>query len=282
MGAGAQPALDRNTQLTDQNYRFLAEYLQRESGIVLEAGKHYLLESRLTPVVRRHSLTNLNDLCSVLQTHPHSPVHREVVEAMTTNETMFFRDSALWDELKTTIFPELVEVRKQTRRLRFWSAASSSGQEAHSIAIALMEMGLSGWDIQILGTDLSHQMVERARKGQYSQLEVNRGMPTPLLVKYFCRDGLHWRIKDDVHRFARFQQLDLRQKLSSLGPFDIVLCRNVLIYFDLPTKQRILREIRQTIFRGGYLVLGSAETTLNVDNSFRRRPLTRASFYQVD
>ena len=201
---------------------------------------------------------------------------------MTTNETMFFRDSALWDELKTTIFPELVEVRKQTRRLRFWSAASSSGQEAHSIAIALMEIGLGGWDIQILGTDLSHQMVERARKGQYSQLEVNRGMPTPLLVKYFYRDGLHWRIKDDVQRFVRFQQLDLRQKLSSLGPFDIVLCRNVLIYFDVPTKQRILREIRQTIFRGGYLVLGSAETTLNVDNSFRRRPLTRASFYQVD
>jgi chemotaxis protein methyltransferase CheR len=272
----------RAGELTENNYRFLREHLYRESGIVLENGKHYLLESRLVPLVKRHSLETLNELCGVLQRNPHSQLHREVVEAMTTNETMFYRDNALWEDLKTTILPELVSDRKAIRRLRFWSAASSSGQEAHSLAIALLEMGLSSWDIQILGTDLSQQMVERAAQGQYSQLEVNRGMPTPLLVKYFVRDGLHWQIKDEPRRFVRFQQLDLRRKHHALGPFDIVFCRNVLIYFDVPTKQKILKEVRQTIFRGGYLVLGSAETTLNVDESFKRRPLVRSSFYQVD
>jgi chemotaxis protein methyltransferase CheR len=161
------------------------------------------------------------------------------------------------------------------RKLRFWSAASSSGQEAHSLAIALMEMGLASWDIQILGTDLSTQMVERARQGRYSQLEANRGMPTQLLVRYFVRDGLHWQVREEARRYVRFQQLDLRQKLTTFGPFDIVFCRNVLIYFDLETKRKILKEIRRTISPGGYLVLGSAETTLNLDDSFKRRPMAR-------
>jgi len=279
MGATVQNPL---AQLTEQNYCFLRDHLYRESGIVLGAGKQYLLESRLLPLVKRHALTTLNELCGALQKSPHSTLHREVVEAMTTNETMFFRDKTLWDDLKTVIFPEVIAYRKQLRRLRFWSAASSSGQEAHSLAIALLEMGLSGWDIQIVGTDLSQQMVERARQAQYSQLEVNRGMPTGLLIKYFVRDGLHWRVKDEIRRMVRFQQYDLRQRLSSFGPFDIVFCRNVLIYFDVPTKQKILREIRQTIFGGGYLVLGSTETTLNVDDSFKRKPSVKASFYQVE
>jgi chemotaxis protein methyltransferase CheR len=273
--------LESSPQLTEQNYAFLRDHLYRESGLVLDAGKHYLLESRLLPIVKRNGLGTLNDLCGILQKNPPNHLYREVVEAMTTNETMFFRDSALWEDLRSTILPELIGIRKQTRRLRFWSAASSSGQEAHSLAIALLEMGLAAWDIQILGTDLSQQMVERAQKAQYSQLEVNRGLPTPLLVKYFARDGLHWRVKDEARRWLRFQQLDLRKKLDSFGPFDIVFCRNVLIYFDVPTKQKILKEIRQTIFKGGYLVLGSAETTLNVDATFVRRPVVRASFYQA-
>jgi chemotaxis protein methyltransferase CheR len=224
----------------------------------------------------------LAELCRILQQDPRSELHREVIEALTINETMFFRDHALWDELKATILPELLAERKSSRRLRFWSAAASSGQEAHSLGITLLEMGLEGWDIQILGTDLSQQMVERARTARYTQLEVNRGMPTPLLVKYFVRDGLYWHLRENATRFIRFQQLDLRQKLSCFGPFDIVFCRNVLIYFDVPTKQRVLREIRSTIFRGGYLVLGSAETTINVDSSFKRRSQVKASFYQVE
>ena len=281
MAAGAKPALETSVKLTELNYRFLKDYLYRESGIVLEPGKQYLIESRLGPLVKRYGLGSLNDLCISLQGNHHEHLQREVVNAMTTNETMFFRDTALWEELRGAILPELVAGAKRLHKLRFWSAASSSGQEAHSLAIALLEMGLSGWDIQIIGTDLSTHMVERATQGVYSQLEINRGMPTNLLVKYFVRDGLHWRVTPETHRHIRFQQLDLRKIPTTFGPFNMVLCRNVLIYFDMDTKREILKKIRQTMAPGGYLVLGSAETTLNVDESFKRRPMARASFYQV-
>jgi len=281
MSAAVQTVPDRSAELTEPNYQFLREHLYRESGIVLDNGKNYLLECRLIPLLKRQKLSSLNELCTWLQRNPKDSLHRDVVEAMTTNETMFFRDLGLWQELKNTILPELIEYRKDTRRLRFWSAASSSGQEAHSLAIALIEMGLSGWDIKILGTDFSMQMVERARLGQYSQLEVNRGLPAPYLIKYFTRNGLQWQVKDEVKRWTSFEQLDLRQKLATYGPFDIVFCRNVLIYFDVPTKQKILQEIRGTMFHGGHLILGGAETVLNLDTSFERRPLGRASFYRA-
>ena len=271
---------NQSTVLTPQNYRFLQDHLYRQSGIVLENDKDYLVESRLMPIVKQHKLATLNDLCLLLQ-RTDDGLHHQVVEAMTTNETMFFRDPSLWDELKKVILPELVEQRKQLRRLRFWSAASSSGQEAHSLSMALLEMGLRDWDVQIIGTDLSQRMVERAGTGLYSQLEVNRGVPAPYLVKYFVRNGLQWQVKDEIKRWTRFQKLDLRQKLNTFGPFDIVFCRNVLIYFDVPTKRQILKEIRGTVFRGGYLVLGGAETTLNLDDSFERIPQMRASFYRV-
>jgi len=281
MATGAKPALTAPAKLTELNYRFLKDYLYRESGIVLEAGKEYLIDSRLSPLVKRHGVGSLNELCLLLQGNHHVHLNREVVEAMTTNETMFFRDTALWEELRGAILPELIAGSKQLRRLRFWSAASSSGQEAHSLAIALLEMGLGGWDLQIVGTDLSTQMVERASQGVYSQLEINRGMPANLLIKYFVRDGLQWRVKPELHRYVRFQQYDLRQTSSTLGPFNLVFCRNVLIYFDVDTKKEILKRVRQTMAPGGYLVLGSAETTLNIDDSFKRRPMARASFYQL-
>ncbi|MGB9199517.1 MAG: protein-glutamate O-methyltransferase CheR [Terriglobales bacterium] len=281
MSAVAQTVMDRGAELTDLNYQFLKEYLYRESGLVLDNGKNYLLESRLIPILKRQKLTTLNDLCVSLQRNPKNSLHREVVEAMTTNETMFFRDPDLWHELKATVLPELIEYRKDSKRLRFWSAASSSGQEAHSLSMALLEMGLGGWDIKILGTDFSQQMVERASSGQYSQLEANRGLPAPYLVKYFTRNGLQWHIKEEVKRWVRFEQLDLRQKLGALGPFDIVFCRNVLIYFDVPTKQKILKEVREALCRGGHLILGSAETVLNLDTSFERRPIGKASFYRA-
>ena len=281
MSSVAPTDVDHSAELSEPNYQFLKEHLYRGSGMVLENGKNYLLECRLIPIVKRQKLSGLNELCSLLQRNPKDILHREVVEAMTTNETMFFRDSALWQELRATILPELIEHRKDTRKLRFWSAASSSGQEAHSFAMALLELGLVDWDIRILGTDLSSQMVERARLGQYSQLEVNRGLPAAHLVKYFMRNGLQWQIKDEVKRLVRFEQLDLRQQLNGYGPFDIVFCRNVLIYFDVNTKQQILKAIRGTLFPGGHLILGSAETVLNLDNSYERRSLARASFYRA-
>ncbi len=271
------------SEITPQNYRFLQEHLYRESGIVLDNDKHYLLESRLAPILAQRGLSSLNDLCATLQRNSADLLHREVVEAMTTNETSFFRDPGCWSALKAEILPALIAQRKDVRRLRFWSAACSSGQEAYSLSMTLLEMGLEDWDIQILGTDLSRQVVDKAIAARYSQLEVGRGMPTPLLVKYFERLNLQWQPKAAVRRLARFEVLDLRKSLRTLGPFDLVLCRNVLIYFDVLTKEQILAEIRGTIFRGGHLVLGSAETTFatKAEALFERRQTGQVTFYRV-
>jgi chemotaxis protein methyltransferase CheR len=166
------------------------------------------------------------------------------------------------------------------RRLSFWSAASSSGQEAYSLAMMLLEMGLEGWKLEILGTDLSEKMVEKARSGRYLHIEVNRGLPASHLAKYFVRQGTEWQLKEEVRRLTRFQQFDLRQSMNSFGPFDIVLCRNVLIYFDVETKKKILNQIAGTLPHGGYLLLGAAETTLNLSDAFERRFIDGATFYQ--
>jgi chemotaxis protein methyltransferase CheR len=264
-----------------ENYAYLQDRIYAESGIVLEADKHYLLESRLMPIVRKEHYSSLDELCSNIRSHSAPELLKQVVEAMTTNETLFFRDASPFEAMRTQIIPQLKEERAQSRKLRFWSAAASSGQEAYSLAMALLEMDLGSWDIEILGTDLSEQILDRARAAKYMQIEVNRGLPAPYLVKYFRREGLEWQLKDEVRRMVRFQQLDLRQNLSSLGVFDIVLCRNVLIYFDVPTKKSILAQIRKVLHSGGYLVLGGAETTINLDDTFQRTPIGQAILYRL-
>jgi len=178
---------------------------------------------------------------------------------MTTNETYFFRDTAHYDALRATLLPRLREERRLSRRLRFWSAAASTGQEAYSLAMMLLEEGMGGWDIEIFGTDLSRKTVARAKAGRYHQIEVNRGLPAALLVKYFRRSGVEWQLSDPILRMARFEHFDLRQSMRTLGPFDLVFCRNVMIYFDAETKRNILRELHGTLFRGGWLLLGGAE-----------------------
>jgi len=275
------PSAAPSAEIRPESYKFLQEYVYRESGIVLDGDKHYLLEARLTPILRQRRLTSLNDLCALLQATTDAPLKRQVVEAMTTHETFFFRDTTQYDALRTTVLPELVKLRQDTKKLAFWSAASSFGQEAYSLAILLREMGLGDWRIQILGTDLSTQAVERARSGKYLQIEVNRGLPATHLVKYFTRTGLDWQLKDEVRNMVRFEVMDLRQSLRALGPFDIVFCRNVLIYFDVESKKKILAELRGTLYRGGYLLLGGSETTLNLDDQFGRRMFGQAAFYQA-
>jgi chemotaxis protein methyltransferase CheR len=265
-----------------ENYKFLQEYVYRESGIVLDGDKHYLLEARLTPILRQRQLSTLNDLCALLQAaNGDTPLKRQVVEAMVTHETSFFRDPVQYDALRTVVLPELIEQRRDSKRMSFWSAAASSGQEAYSLAMMLLEMGLGDWNIQILATDLSTQVLERARTGKFLQIEVNRGLPVSHLVKYFRRAGLDWQLKDEVRNMVRFAPLDLRQSMRTLGPFDIVFCRNVLIYFDIESKKKILAEIRETLFRGGYLLLGGSETTLNLDERFARKLVGPAVFYQA-
>jgi chemotaxis protein methyltransferase CheR len=261
------------------NYRFLQEHVYTESGIVLEEDKHYLFENRLTPIVRQLGLGSINDLCALLQATRQEEISRRVVEAMTTNETYFFRDPAQYDAIRTVLLPKLKHERRDTKRMRFWSAAASSGQESYSLAMALLEDGFGDWDIQVLGTDFSSQILERARSGKYQQIEVNRGLPATLLVKYFRRCGVEWQVSEAARRMTRFETIDLRKSMRALGPFDLVFCRNVLIYFDLETKKKILREIHGTLFRGGWLLLGGAETAFGVEEWFDRQTIGNATVY---
>jgi chemotaxis protein methyltransferase CheR len=262
------------------NYRYLQELVYSGSGIVLEQDKHYLLEARLTSVARNRGLPSINDLCNLLRaTRGDDGVRKQVVEAMTTNETYFFREPAQYEAIKTLLLKGLRDLRSGTRKLSFWSAASSTGQEAYTLGMLLNEQGFGDWNIQILGTDLNHQMVERARAGRYLQIEVNRGLPSPLLVKYFKRNGVDWQISDQIRKMVRFEQFDLRQKMRSYGPFDLVFIRNVLVYFDVATRRQILKEIHSTLFRGGWLLLGSAEVPSGLDDCFDRLPIGNCTAY---
>ncbi len=262
-----------------ENYRFLQEHVYSQAGIVLEDNKHYLFESRLTPIVRRLGLGSINDLCALLKVSREAEVGRQVVEAMTTNETYFFRDPAHYEAIRTALLPRVKQERRDTRKLRFWSAAASTGQEAYSLAMLLLEQNLADWDIQILGTDFSSQVLERARVGKYQQIEVNRGLPASLLVKYFSRSGVDWQLSEAVRRMARFETIDLRKSMRTLGPFDLVFCRNVMIYFDAETKKKIMKELHGTLFRGGWLLLGGAETALGVEEWFDKQIIENATVY---
>jgi chemotaxis protein methyltransferase CheR len=268
-------------EINPESYRFLQDYVYRESGIVLDGDKRYLLEARLMPIALQMRLASLNDLCATLG-GPASDalLKRQVVEAMTTNETFFFREPAVYDALRSVVVPALAAQRQDTRKMSFWSAASSSGQEAYSLAMMLLEMGLGDWKIKIQGTDLSTQMAARASAARYLQIEVNRGLPVAYLVKYFTRVGLEWQLKDEVRRMVDFTTFDLRQSMSARGPYDVVFCRNVLIYFDVEAKRKILDEIHGTLFRGGYLLLGGSETTLNLTNRFERKAIGQTVLYQ--
>ncbi len=267
--------------ITPENYRFLQEYVYRESGIVLEDDKHYLLQARLMPILKREQLAGLDEICARLRSGQ-GDLRQRVVEAMTTNETLFFRDPAQYDALRTTILPELMKQREVSRRLSFWSAAASSGQEAYSLAMMLLEMGLpaQGWSVQILGTDLSGQILDRAREGRYLQIEVNRGLPAVYLVKYFSRAGLEWQLKDHVRSMVKFERFDLRQPPTGFGGFDVIFCRNVLIYFDVPTKKKILSGLRSVLREDGSLLLGGAEAILDLDPRFARHVVGQATVYR--
>jgi chemotaxis protein methyltransferase CheR len=266
--------------ITRENYNFLQQHVYRTSGIVLDENKHYLVEARLIPIVRKENLKTINDLCALIRATSSGRVSQDVVEAMTTNETLFFRDVLPFKVLRSTLLPPLLEARKQSKKLSFWSAASSSGQEAYSLAMLLCEMGLQGWNIEIVGTDLNERMVERARRGAFLQIEVNRGLPATHLVKYFERHDLEWRVKSVLRRMVRFEKFDLRQSMRMVNCYDFVLCRNVLIYFDMDTKRSILKEMAKTINPGGYLLLGAAETTMNLSDAFERNAIEGASFYR--
>jgi chemotaxis protein methyltransferase CheR len=267
------------TEILPENYRFLQEHVYSQVGIVLEDNKHYLFQSRLAPIVNQLSLGSINDLCALLHAKRSPDIALQVVEAMTTNETYFFRDPAQYDAIRTVLLPKLKEEKRITRTLRFWSAASSTGQEAYSLAMLLLQEGFKDWNIEILGTDFASKVVERARSGTYQQIEVNRGLPAPLLVKYFRRAGMDWQLSEPVQRMAHFKTIDLRNSMRTLGPFDLVFCRNVMIYFDAETKRKILKELHSTLFRGGWLLLGGSESALGLDEWFDRQTVGNITVY---
>ena len=266
-------------EIHSENYRFLQEHVYSNAGIVLESDKHYLFESRLTPIVRQLGLGSINDLCALLRATREAEVSRRVVEAMTTNETYFFRDPGHYDAIRSVLLPRLRQERGDTKRLRFWSAASSTGQEAYSLAMLLLEEGFAEWNVQILATDYSTQVLERAKTGKYLQIEVNRGLPAAMLIKHFRRSGVDWQLSEAVRRLVRFETIDLRKSMRALGPFDLVFCRNVMIYFNAETKKKIMRELHGTLFRGGWLLLGGAETAFGAEEWFDRQAAGSASVY---
>jgi chemotaxis protein methyltransferase CheR len=251
------------------------------SGIVLEDDKQYLIEARLLPIVRENNLRSLNSLCQQLTLTGSQRLARQVVEAMTTNETLFFRDPAMFEALRTHVLPRLLAAVRGRRRLRIWSAAASTGQEAYSVAIMLLEMGLTSDEVEIVGTDLSERVLERARLGRFIQFEVSRGLSPERLAQYFDRVELDWQIKNCVRDMVRFQPLDLRHNLKAVEGCDLVLCRNVLIYFNTETKKQVLTAIKNILSPRGVLALGCAETMINMDRGFQRMVIGQSTFYTV-
>lgn len=262
-------------------FTFVRELVRAESAIVLEPGKEYLVESRLVPLARQAGHPDVNGYVAELSTRRNPAALMQVVEALTTNETSWFRDSDPFTALRQSIFPALARNRSR-RELRVWAAACSSGQEPYSILMTAQDTPeLAGWKIDMLATDLSQEMLDRARKGEYSQLEVNRGLPATTLVRHFERAGLNWRISPALTAQVQFRQLNLVRPFPPMAKFDVVFLRNVLIYFDLATKRDILRRVRQVLAPDGHLFLGAAEMTMGVDDAWERVPAGRSSVYRI-
>lgn len=269
--------------LNPTDVQFLSGLVRERSAIVLEPEKGYLLEARLAPLARAEGFGSIDAMVSHLRAQPANGLPRKVVEAMTTNETSFFRDLHPFQALRTVVLPEVIRRRQAERRLTIWCAASSSGQEPYTVAMTLLEYfpQLAGWSVKVFGTDLSGQMIARCQAGKYGQLEVNRGLPAPLLVKYFEKKGMEWQIKPEVQRLCEFREQNLIEPWGPLPPMDVVFLRNVLIYFDVNTKRSILNNVCGVLNPWGHLFLGGAETTLNLGDRFERVPVDKAGCYRL-
>jgi len=267
--------------LTTTSFDWVRQLVHRESAIVLQPGKEYLVEARLLPIARRAGLTDVSSFVESVRTRPSPDNTRAIVEALTTNETSWFRDGDPFTALTSTVLPSLLAARGPSARLQIWSAACSSGQEAYTIGMLLEDaLPNAASRVSITATDISREMVERTRAGRFSQLEVNRGLPAPMLVRHFVRAGTEWQVAPQLRRMVTASECNLAAPLPRMGPFDVVYLRNVLIYFDLSTKQAILRRVRDLMRPDGWLFLGAAETTLGVDDSWERVVVGRSSAYR--
>ena len=258
--------------ISSPDFEYVSQLVRSESALVLEPGKEYLVETRLGPLARREGFASLADFIQQMRSEIKiDGLHHKAVDALTTNETLFFRDFHPFEALRRSILPAVLEQRAGARRLAIWSAACSTGQEPYTLAMLLLEHfpQLSDWTVSILATDISPTVLKVAREGCYSQFEVNRGLPASYLVKYFVKRDEKWFVKDEVKRMVEFRPMNLIQPWPILPPLDLVFIRNVMIYFDVETKKTILRKIRDCLLPHGYLFLGTAETTINLDPHYQ-------------
>jgi chemotaxis protein methyltransferase CheR len=265
--------------VTPLDYEFLRKFLKERSGLDLSPDKQYLVESRLIPLARRAGLPGIAEIVQKMKGGSEALIS-DVVEAMTTNETSFFRDKIPFENLREIILPTMLQARASRRVLRIWCAASSTGQEPYSIAMCLKEMGsaLAGWRIEILATDLSRGVLEKSKAGIFSQFEVQRGLPIQMLVKHFTQVGELWQLNADIRAMVQHRQLNLLQDFSHLGTFDVIFCRNVLIYFDQDTKARIFDRLARVIEPDGVLTLGAAESVVGISDAFKPFPERRGLY----
>lgn len=254
-----------------EDYELFAKILYQRSGLVLTKEKAYLLESRLMPIARKANLKDLSDLAEVMRKRTDENLLADITDAMTTNESSFFRDQRPFDQFRQIVLPKYLQARAAVRRLRIWSAACSNGQEPYSLAMILDEerAKLAGWHIEIVATDLCRDVLDKAQQGIYTQFEVQRGLPITMLVKNFAQVGDKWQIAKSVRDQIKFQQFNLLDDMRPLGQFDIIFCRNVLIYFDQPTKTKVLENMVKQMPADGVLYLGGAETVLGITQAFK-------------
>ncbi len=266
-----------------EGFAFLTKWLHDRSGLVLGPDKLYLVESRLSPIARKFNLSGLDAIVVELRSGRAGEFATEVSDAMMTNESFFYRDVKPFDQFRDLVLPKLVQSRAQTRKLRIWSAASSTGQEAYTIAMQVKEQEakLAGWKIEIVGTDISRDALERAKAGLYSQFEVQRGLPVQMLLKHFKQQGDRWQISDALRQMVEYREFNLLSDPGPLGQFDVVFCRNVLIYFDQATKAAVLGRISGSMPADGFLYLGGAETVVGVSDRFTLVPGQRGIYVRA-
>jgi len=269
--------------VSSQDFAFIQNLVRKESAIVVESSKEYLVEARLEPLAREEGLESIAAIVAQLRAQPHSSLARRLVDAMTTNETSFFRDLSPFEYVRTEALPDLIKRRAESRRLRIWCAAASSGQEPYSLAMLIKEnfQELDGWELDFVASDYSETMLQRSRSGVYSQVEVNRGLPASKLVRFFKQKGRHWMLKDEIRNLVNFRQINLIGPWPPLGQVDLIFVRNVLIYFDVETKREILAKMKSILAPDGYLFLGASETTLNINEAFKRFPFNGGACYRL-
>lgn len=269
--------------LTPESVSFVCGLVRERSAIELDASKTYLVEARLGPIARERGFATTTDLIENARTLRAPDVQRRIVEALTTNETSFYRDIHPFDALRTKIIPESIAHNVAKRGLNIWSAACSTGQELYSIAMLLRTHfpDLLNWNVRLLGTDISQDVLERARNARFTQIEVNRGFPAALLMRFFQRQEMHWQLIPEVRGMAVFEKLNFIEPWPALPPMDVVFLRNVLIYFSPETKKSILAKIRKVMAPHGVLFLGAAETTMGLDDAFERVQAANSIFYRL-